>query len=68
MLFLPKLAQVRKQYGVSQAVVSEAIGMTQQQYQRYEIGKTEIPVRYLISLCKYYGISSDVLLEGAKEV
>ena len=68
MLFLPKLAEVRKKLGISQVVVAEAIGMTQQQYQRYEIGKTELPVRYLISLSKYYGISVDLLLENAKEI
>lgn len=68
MLYLPKLAEVRKKLGISQVVVAEAIGMTQQQYQRYEIGKTELPVRYLISLSKYYGISADLLLENAKEI
>ena len=68
MLYLPKLAEIRKRFGVSQVIVAEAIGMTQQQYQRYEIGKTELPVRYLISLSKYYGISADLLLENAKEI
>ena len=46
--------------------VAEALEINQQQYSRYENGQNEIPVRHIITLCKFYGISADWLL-GLKE-
>lgn len=61
-----RLAEARKQAGTSQAKVAEALDIPQQQYCRYENGQNEIPVRYVIALCKFYGISADWLL-GLKD-
>ena len=46
--------------------IAEVLDMTQQQYSRYETGQNEIPVRHIITLCKFYNISSDWLL-GLKD-
>ena len=46
--------------------IAEVLNTTQQQYSKYENGQNEIPVRHVITLCKFYGISSDWLL-GLKE-
>lgn len=62
MLILPRLAQARKKAGLSQNKIAEVLGIPQQQYSRYENGKNEIPVRYIMALCKYYNVSSDWLL------
>ena len=62
-MFLPRLAEARKNAGVSQNKVAEVLGIPQQQYSRYENGRNEIPVRYVIRLCKFYNITSDWLLE-----
>ena len=32
------------------------------QYARYERGANELPIRHLISLCKYYDVSADYIL------
>lgn len=61
-MFLPRLTDIRKQKGLSQRKVAEILNIPQQQYSRYENGKNEIPVRYIITLCRFYGISSDWLL------
>ena len=61
-----RLCQIRKAHGLSQKKVAELLGVPQQQYSRYENGKYDIPVRYVITLCKFYGISSDWLL-GLKD-
>ncbi|HIU69766.1 MAG TPA: helix-turn-helix transcriptional regulator [Candidatus Scubalenecus merdavium] len=45
-----------------QQAVAEYLGTTQQVYSRYEKGINEIPVRHIIALCKYYGVSADYLL------
>ena len=57
-----RLYEVRKKHGLSQKKVAELLNIPQQQYSRYENGKFDIPVRYIITLCKFYGISSDWLL------
>lgn len=66
MLLVSRLVQARKRAGVSQKTVAEALNISQQQYCRYENGKNEIPVRYIIGLCKFYKISADWLL-GLKD-
>lgn len=65
-MLLSRLIQARKQAGLSQNKVAELLGIPQQQYSRYENGKNEIPVRYVIALCRIYNVSSDWLL-GLKE-
>lgn len=65
-LVVSRLAEARKHAGLSQRKVAEALDIPQQQYCRYENGQNEIPVRYVIALCKLYGISADWLL-GLKE-
>lgn len=66
MMIEERLCEIRKQRGLSQKKISEILGIPQQQYSRYENGKFDIPVRYVIILCKFYGISADWLL-GLKE-
>ena len=67
MIIEERLCQIRKEKGLSQKKVAEILDIPQQQYSRYENGKFDIPVRYVIALCKYYNISSDWLL-GLKDV
>ena len=61
-----RLRQIRTQRGFSQMDIANVLDMQQQQYSRYELGTNEIPVRHVITLCKFYGISSDWLL-GLKD-
>ena len=60
------LKKIRTERRYSQEDVAEVLQTTQQQYSRYELGIHEIPVRHVIALCKFYGISADWLL-GLKE-
>jgi len=61
-----RLIEIRKINKLSQEKVAEILFIPQQQYSRYESGKNEIPVRYIITLCKFYNISADWLL-GLKD-
>ena len=63
-----RLCEIRRQRGLSQKNVAEILGIPQQQYSRYENGKFDIPVRYVITLCKFYSISADWLLGLKDEV
>ena len=60
------LRQIRKERGFSQEDIAEVLDTTQQQYSKYENGTNEIPVRHVITLCRFYQISSDWLL-GLKD-
>ena len=42
--------------------VAEILGTSQTMYARYERGANELPIRHLITLCKFYNISSDMVL------
>ena len=57
-----RLRSIRIQRGYSQMDIANVLEMQQQQYSHYELGTNEIPVRHVITLCKFYGISSDWLL------
>lgn len=61
-IVIQNLRKIRIERGCSQMDIAEALDITQQQYSRYETGQNEIPVRHVITLCKFYGISSDWLL------
>jgi len=63
---IQNLRTIRVQKGYNQMDIAEVLGTTQQQYSKYENGQNEIPVRHVITLCKFYGISADWLL-GLKE-
>ena len=60
------LRLIRIKRGCSQMDIAEVLNTTQQQYSKYENGQNEIPVRHVITLCKFYGISADWLL-GLKD-
>lgn len=59
---IQNLKIIRAKKGYSQMDIAEVLGTTQQQYSKYENGQNEIPVRHVITLCKFYGISADWLL------
>ena len=58
---------IRTERGYSQYDIADVLDTTQQVYSRYENGLNEIPVRHVITLCKFYGISSDWLLGRTEE-
>ena len=64
----PKLLrQLRTEAHKSQAELAEVLGTSQTMYARYERGANELPIHHLITLSKYYGVSTDYLLGLSKE-
>ena len=57
-----KLRGLREDNDLTQCQVAEALGTSQTMYARYERGANELPVRHLVTLCKYYNVSADYLL------
>ena len=62
MLYMERIKQFRQENNITQAQVAETLGITQQQYFKYEKGINELPIRYLIEICETYGVSADWLL------
>ena len=56
------LKQFREKHKITQAQAAEAIGIDQRQWNRYENGKNELPIRYLVAICKAFNESSDWIL------
>lgn len=47
-----KLRKIRKNHGLSQKEVAAIIGVTFQQYQKYESGENRIPANSLVIFCE----------------
>lgn len=60
--YTERMRDLREDHDKTQQAVAEYLGTTQQVYSRYEKGINEFPVRHIIALCKYYGVSADYLL------
>ena len=56
------LRELREDNDLTQQDIADILGTTQQVYSRYEKGINEIPVRHIITLCKFYKVSSDYIL------
>jgi len=62
MLYIERIRQFRQENNITQAQVAQTLGISQQQYFKYEKGVNELPLRYLTAICKAYDISADWLL------
>ena len=56
------LRELREDRDLRQAEIAAVLGTTQQVYSRYENGVNELPIRHLITLCRYYRVSADYAL------
>ena len=60
--YLDRLRGLREDNDLTQTQVADVLGTSQTMYARYERGANELPIRHLITLCKYYNVSADYLL------
>ena len=56
------IRDLREDHDLKQSDIAGILGTSQQYYSKYEAGKFELPVRFLIKLADYYGVSADYLL------
>ena len=61
--FIEKLRGQREDNDLTQSQVAEVLGTSQTIYARYERGANEMPIRHLTTLCRFYNVSADYLLE-----
>ncbi len=62
MHYIKKIRDLREDNDKTQQEIAEILGTSQTMYARYERGANEMPIRHLITLCKYYGVSADYIL------
>ena len=58
-----KLRDIREDSDLTQAELAEMIGITKEQYGRYEIGVNELPLRYFKKICLVLNVSPSWLLD-----
>ena len=61
------LRELRESRDLKQADIAMVLNTTQQVYSRYETGINELPLRHLVTLCRFYRVSADYLLGLNKE-
>lgn len=54
---------MREDRDIPQREIAEYLHIKQNTYSQYETGKRQIPIDVLIALAKYYGTSTDYILE-----
>lgn len=60
--YVKKIRDLREDHDKTQQEIADYLGTSQTMYARYERGANELPLRHLIMLCKYYGVSADYIL------
>ena len=61
-LYWEIMRELREDRDLKQSDIAKVLGTTQQVYSRYEMGINEMPIRHLITLCRYYNVSADYIL------
>ena len=61
--YLEKLRGLREDNDLTQTQIADILGTSQTMYARYERGANELPIRHLITLCRFYNVSADYLLD-----
>ena len=57
-----RLRELREDHDKTQQDIADILGTSQTMYARYERGANELPLRHLLTLAEYYGVSADYLL------
>ena len=57
-----RLRDLREDHDKTQQEIADVLGTSQTMYARYERGANELPLRHLLKLADYYGVSADYLL------
>ena len=61
-MYYPRLRDLREDKDLAQKQVAAFLGIDQRVYSNYEIGKREIPTRFVVALAKFYNTSADYIL------
>ena len=57
-----RIRDLREDHDKTQTEIAGVLGTSQTMYARYERGASELPIRHLVRLADYYGVSTDYIL------
>lgn len=57
-----RIKELRTDNDYTQEQVANYLGIKQTVYSRYETGKNDMKIEYLVKLANYYGVSADYIL------
>ena len=60
-MYYKRLRDLRQDNDLTQKQIADILGTAREQYNKYELGKQEIPFHHAIALAKYYNVSLDYL-------
>lgn len=61
-LYVKRIRDLREDHDKTQWDIAKILGTSQTMYARYERGANELPIRHLLTLCRYYNVSADYIL------
>ena len=68
MNYRERLRELREDRDLTQAEVGRIIQKSQQGYNHIEAGRAELKIEDLITLCRFYGVSSDYMIGLSNQV
>ena len=66
--FIEKIRGLREDNDLTQSQIADILGTSQTMYARYERGANEMPIHHLVTLCKFYNVSADYLLNTTPDL
>ena len=60
--YTQRIRDLREDKDLTQEAVSKLLKTSQSYYAQYENRKRPLPIEHLITLCKFYDVSSDYIL------
>lgn len=61
-MYLQRLKDLREDREMRQIEIAELLNTSQVQYSRYECGVRDLPIKHLVTLAKFYKVSTDYIL------
>lgn len=62
-----RIRDLREDLDLKQSDIARLLHTTQGYYSKYELGKRQLPIEHLITLCKFYDVSADYVLGFTNE-
>lgn len=57
-----RIRDLREDNNLNQTQIATLLNTSQTVYSRYERNERDLPIDYLITLCKFYNVSADYIL------